>query len=141
MVEKAGALFLARINELSLCVSYPESAATLALPVLEPEKSEPIIVESCPRFKTKECGHPALSVTDLVFSTNKPILLHGFTVYGSRKSTFRYNLCLKSQQKALSTKEGVCSGEDCSGEHSVVQLMLEDVEKLEVISIILYMYM
>ncbi len=131
VVAKAGALLMSRINELSLCVTYPESAAVLGLPVLEEEKSEPV-VESSPRFSTKECGHPVLSITELVFSINKPILLHGLTVYGNKEGTYRYKLCLRTNEKVLSTKEGSFDGKDCSGEHSLVQLMLKDVRELEV---------
>ena len=133
-MAKAGALLLSRINELSLCVSYPESAGSLGLPVMQPEKKEPI-VESAPRFKTRECGHPSLITTDLTFSVNKSVSLHGFTVYGNSAGSYKYKLSLLSQQegeKALAVKEGSFSSSDCSGEISTVQLMFKNPVKLKV---------
>ena len=135
MVSKAGELLLSRINELSLCVSYPESAGMLGLPVLQPEKRETVI-ESAPRFTTKECGHPSLPTTDVAFSVDNPIHLHGFTVYGSSSGSYKYKMSLLSQQegeKPQASQEGVFGSGDCSGEHNFVKLLFKEPVKVEVL--------
>lgn len=130
-VSKAGELLLSRINELSLCVSYPESAGMLGLPVLQPEKKE-VVLESSPRFTTKECGHPTLKVTDVTFSVDCAIILHGLTVYGNSTGSYNYKLALKKDEEVRASREGVFTSEDCSGEHNFVKLLFKEPMKIEV---------
>ena len=52
------------------------------------------VVESCVRFSEKERGHPSLDVTDTVFSVNKPISLHGVTVYAGSGDSYKYSLSI-----------------------------------------------
>lgn len=93
VVSKAGQLLLSRINELALCIAYPESATLSGLPLTKTEKKERMF-ESSVRFSTKECGYPSLDVNSVVFSVNKPALLHGVTVYGSTDNAYKYKMSL-----------------------------------------------
>lgn len=93
VVSKAGKLLQSRINELALCIAYPESTALTGLPLTKVERKEKV-VESAVRFPCKECGYPSLSVKEVVLSVNKPILLHGYTVYGSTDESYKYKITL-----------------------------------------------
>ena len=93
VVSKAGQLLLSRINELALCIAYPESAVFSGLPITKTERKEKVF-ESSVRFSSKECGYPSLNVNSVVFSVNKPILLHGVTVYGSTDTSYQYKMSL-----------------------------------------------
>ena len=93
VVSKAGQLLLSRINELALCIAYPESAALSGLPLTKTEKKERMF-ESSIRFSSKECGYPSLDVNSVAFSVNKPVMLHGVTVYGSTDNAYKYKMSL-----------------------------------------------
>ena len=93
VVSKAGQLLLSRINELALCIAYPESAVLSGLPITKTERKEKVF-ESSVRFSSKECGYPSLSVKSVVFSVNKPIMLHGVTAYGGTDTSYQYKMSL-----------------------------------------------
>ncbi len=93
VVAKAGKLLQSRINELALCIAYPESAALSGLPLGRPERKERVL-ESSARFSVRESGYPSLDVKDVAFSVNKPILLQGFTVYGGGSDSYSFSIAL-----------------------------------------------
>lgn len=98
------------------------------------EKKEPKVVDSSVRFSTKECGHPSLKVTDLMFSVDKPVLLHGVTLYGGTDASYKYKLSLihcSESDKPFAETEGSFSQSDYYGE-SFVDVKFKQPVKLEV---------
>ena len=92
------------------------------------------IVSSSVRFSTKECGYPSLEVTDVSFSVNKPITLHGVTLYGGTDASYKYKVVLQEQSetaKPLVEVEGSFSQNDYYGE-SFVNVKFKQPAKLEV---------
>lgn len=135
MVSKAGNLLQSRISELALCIAYPDSTLMSGLPLIKTEKKEKML-ESSVRFSSKESGHPVLSVPDVVFSVNKPILLHGFTIYGGTESSYGFKMSLLRQaqdQNPVAVSEGNFSQGDYYGE-SYVNLLFKEPVKVEVSS-------
>ena len=133
MVSKAGSLLQSRISELALCIAYPDSTLMSGLPLVKSEKKERVL-ESSVRFSTKESGHPVLSVPDVVFSVNKPILLHGVTIYGGSDSSYKYKMSLFRQaqdKNPVAITEGSFSLSDYYGE-SYVNLLFKEPVKIEV---------
>ena len=130
VVSRAGKLLQSRISELALCIAYPESAAVSGLPVVRAEKKEKV-VESSLRFSTKESGHPSLATTGVAFSVNKPIVLHGFTVYSCVEQSSKYEITLHQQTEQLAVREGTFSHSDVYGE-GFVNLKFKEPVKLEV---------
>lgn len=100
------------------------------LPIFKTEKREKVL-ESSVRFSTKEVGHPSLAVTDVSFSVDKPITIHGVTVYGGVERSYSYKLSLLRQGKTISTAEGRFSQGDYYGD-SFVNILLKNTLKLEV---------
>ena len=130
MIAKAGKLLLSRINELALCMAYPESALMSGLPIFKTEKKERIM-ESSVRFSSKEAGYPSLDVTDVTFSINKGITLHGVAVYGGVDESYTYKLTLLEQGKILSCSEGKFNQGDYYGDN-FVNVIFKNTVKLEV---------
>jgi len=130
VVSRAGRLLQSRINELALCITYPESAIMSGLPIFKAEKKEKVL-ESSVRFSAKEVGHPTLTATDVVFSVNKPIAIHGVTVYGGVEQTYSYKLTVLRQEKVLASSEGRFSQGDYYGD-GYVNVHLKNTVKLEV---------
>ena len=130
IVSRAGRLLQSRINELALCITYPESALMSGLPISKVEKREKVL-ESSVRFSAKEAGHPTLAVTDVAFSVNKPISLHGVTVYGGVDQSYAYQISLLQQEKVLSSSEGKFSQGDYYGD-GYVNLHLKNPFQLQV---------
>lgn len=93
VISKAGKLLQSRINELALCIAYPETAALTGLPLGKVERKEKVC-ETSVRFSAKESGYPSLDVKDVAFSVNKPVVLHGLTVYGSTDASYKYEIAL-----------------------------------------------
>ena len=81
VVQKAGEFLISRINELAFCSSYPEAASLSGLPLTSTKRRDKIS-ETSTRFTSREAGYPALTVTDVLFSVNKPVLLNGVCVFG-----------------------------------------------------------
>ena len=130
VVSRAGKLLQSRINELALCITYPESAIMSGLPVFKAERKEKIL-ESSVRFSSKEAGHPSLPVTDATFSVNKAISIHGVTVYGGVSKSYPYKLTLLRQGKVMSSVEGKFSQGDYYGD-GFVNIYFKSAVKLEV---------
>lgn len=130
VVSRAGKLLQSRINELALCITYPESAIMSGLPIFKTEKKEKPL-ESSVRFSTKETGHPSLTVTDVTLSVNKPITLYGVTVYGGVEQSYSYKLTVLGQGKVLCCTEGKFSQGDYYGD-GYVNILLKNTVKLEV---------
>ena len=63
------------------------------LPLAKMERKEKVM-ESPVRFPAKDCGYPSLAVKDAAFSVNKPIVLFGYTVYGSTDNSYKYKIAL-----------------------------------------------
>ena len=134
VVSKAGNLLQSRINELALCIAYPESVQKSGLSLSKAERKDQKVVDSSVRFSTKESGYPSLEVTDLSFSVDKSILLHGVTLYGGTDVSYKYKLSLIKQlesSKALAEVEGSFSQSDYYGE-SFVNVKFKQPVKLEV---------
>ena len=134
VVSKAGNLLQSRINELALCIAYPESAQKSGLSLSRAEKKDEKVVDSSVRFSTKESGYPSLEVTDVAFSVNKALMLHGVTVYGSVDASYKYKVVLIQQtdtSEPLAEGEGTFSQSDYYGE-SFVNLTFKQPAKLEV---------
>lgn len=93
VVSKAGKLLQSRINELALCIAYPESAALSGLPLGKVDKKEKVL-ESSIRFSARESGYPCLTVKDVAFSVNKPIILQGFGVYGGTGDSYSFTIAV-----------------------------------------------
>lgn len=130
MVSKAGKLLQSRINELALCITYPESAIMSGLPIFRVEKKEKVL-ESSVRFSTKEVGHPVLTATDVAFSVNKPITIHGLTLYGGAEQSYSYKVTVLLQGKTVTSSEGRFSQGDYYGD-GYVNVLLKNTVKLEV---------
>lgn len=130
VVSKAGKLLQSRINELALCITYPESAIMSGLPIFKVEKKEKVL-ESSLRFSTKEVGHPVLTATDVAFSVNKPITVHGLTLYGGAEQSYSYKLTVLLQGRAVTSCEGRFSQGDYYGD-GYVNVLLKNTIKLEV---------
>lgn len=134
VVSKAGNLLQSRINELALCIAYPDSVQKSGLSLSRAEKKDQKVVESSLRFSTKECGYPSLEVTDVSFSVNQPVLLHGVTLYGGTDASYKYKVVLYHQAdppKSLAETEGTFSQSDYYGE-SFVNVKFKRPIKLEV---------
>ena len=134
VVSKAGNLLQSRINELALCIAYPESAQKSGLSLSKSERREQKVVDSSLRFSTKERGYPSLEVTDVSFSLNTPILLHGVTLYGGTDASHKYKVVLYQQAdppKALAEVEGSYSQSDYYGD-GFVNIKFKQPSKLEV---------
>ena len=135
VVSKAGNLLQSRINELALCIAYPESVQKSGLSLGRAEKKDQKVVSSSVRFSTKESGYPSpLEVTDLSFSINKPIVLQGVTLYGGMDPSYKYKIVLTQQAdvpKTLVECEGSFSQNDYYGE-SFVNITFKQPAKLEV---------
>lgn len=134
VVSKAGNLLQSRINELSLCIAYPESVQKSGLSLGRAEKKDQKTVSSSVRFSTKESGYPSLEVTDLSFSINKPVVLQGVTLYGGTDPSYKYKVVLTRQAdvpKTLVECEGSFSQSDYYGE-SFVNVTFKQPAKLEV---------
>ena len=141
VVSKAGNLLQSRINELALCIAYPESVQKSGLSLGKSERKEQKVVSSSLRFSTKECGYPSLEATDVSFSVSTPVLLHGVTLYGGTDASYKYKVVLYQQAdppKALTEVEGSYSHNDYYGE-SFVDVKFKQPAKLEVREIT-YMY-
>ena len=130
MVSRAGRLLQSRINELALCITYPESAIMSGLPIFRAEKKEKIF-ESSVRFSSKEAGYPTLPVTDVAFSVNRAISVHGVAVYGGAGQSYTYKLSLFRQGKLVACTEGKFSQGDYYGD-GFVNIHLKSSVKLEV---------
>lgn len=130
VVSRAGKLLQSRINELALCTTYPESAIMSGLPICKVEKREKIL-ESYVRFSDKEAGHPTLTTTDVAFSVNKSIAIHGVTLYGGVEQSYPYKLMVLRQGKVVSCSEGRFSQGDYYGD-GYVNILLKSMVKLEV---------
>lgn len=130
VVSRAGKLLQSRINELALCITYPESAIMSGLPIFKVEKREKVL-ESSVRFSAKEVGHPVLTVTDVAFSVNKPITMHGFTLYGGSEQSYAYKLAVLRQEKVVASSEGRFSQGDYYGD-GYINVHLKNTVKLEV---------
>lgn len=132
MVSKAGILLQSRINELALCISYPESAAMSGLPVLRSEKKEKVL-ESSVRFSTKEAGHPSLTVNGVSFSVSKKILLQGVTVYAGMNHSYNYKVNVFEGSRVVTSCEGTFHESECYGnENRYVNIVFKHSAKLEV---------
>ena len=134
VVSKAGNLLQSRINELALCIAYPESVQKSGLSLGRAEKKDQKVVSSSVRFSTKESGYPSLEVTDLSFSVDKPIVLQGVTLYGGTDLSYKYKVLLTRQADAPKTLvecEGSFSQNDYYGE-SFVNVTFKQPAKLEV---------
>ena len=131
MVSRAGKLLQSRINELALCITYPESAIMSGLPIFKAEKKEKVL-ESSLRFPAKEIGHPSLTVTDVAFSVNKPIVIHGVTLYGGVEQSYSYKLTILRLGNVVSSCEGKFSQGDYYGD-GFVNVQLKSTVKLEVL--------
>ena len=129
-MSRAGKLLQSRINELALCITYPESAIMSGLPIFRVEKKEKVL-ESSLRFSTKEAGHPVLTTTDLAFSVNKPITLQGFVLYGGLEQSYSYSVTILNQGKAVASSDGKFSQGDYYGD-GFVNVNLKNTVKLEV---------
>ena len=130
VVSRAGKLLQSRINELALCITYPESAVMSGLPIFRAEKREKIL-ETSVRFSTKEVGHPVLTATDLAFSVSKPVTIHGVTLYGGSEQSYTYKITILRQSKVVSGSEGKFSQGDYYGD-GFVNVNLKSTVKLEV---------
>lgn len=86
--------------------------------------------ELCP-FLTKEVGHPVLTATNLAFSVNKPITIHGLTLYGGSEQSYTYKVTVLGQGKVLTSSEGRFSQGDYFGD-GYVNVNLKNTVKLEV---------
>ena len=134
-MSRAGKLLQSRINELALCIAYPESAIMSGLPIYKTEKKEKIM-ETSPRFSEKEIGNPTHNVTDMAFSVNKPITIHGIAVCGSISQSYSYKLTILNQGNVvLSISEGKLSQGDYHSE-GFVRIFLKNTVKLEVCCIL-----
>ena len=130
MVSRAGKLLQSRINELALCITYPESAIMSGLPLFKGEKKEKVL-ESSARFSTKEDGHPSLPVTDVAFSVSKPVTLYGVCVYGGMEQSYSYKLSLLREGRVMALTEGRFSQGDYYGD-GYVNVLFKNTVKLEV---------
>jgi hypothetical protein len=130
VVSRAGKLLQSRINELALCITYPESAIMSGLPIFRVEKKEKIL-ESSLRFSTKEIGHPVLTTTDLAFSVNKSITIQGFVLYGGSEQSYTYTVTILIQGKVVTSSDGRFSQGDYYGD-GFVNVNLKNFIKLEV---------
>ena len=130
VVSRAGKLLQSRINELALCITYPESAIMSGLPIFKSEKKERVL-ESSVRFSTKETGHPTLAVTDVAFSVSKPISLQGVTVYGGVEQSYPYKVTILKGAKEIAVTEGRFSQGDYYGD-GYVNILFKNTVKLEV---------
>lgn len=140
VVSKAGNLLQSRINELALCIAYPESVQKSGLSLGRAEKKDQKVVSSSVRFSTKESGYPSLEVTDLSFSVNKPIVLQSVTLYGGTDPLYKYKVVLTQQAnvtKTLVECEGSFSQSDYYGE-SFVNITFKQPAKLEVRYLIVF---
>lgn len=134
VVSKAGNLLQSRINELALCIAYPESVQKSGLSLGRAERKDQKVVSSSVRFSTKESGYPSLEVTDLSFSVNKPVVLQGVTLYGGTDASYKYKVLLTRQSdvpKTLVECEGSFSQSNYYGE-SFVNVTFKQPAKLEV---------
>lgn len=129
-MPKAGRLLQSRINELALCIAYPESAIMSGLPIFKSERKERVL-ESSVRFSTKEAGHPSLLVTGVAFSVNKNISLHGVTVYGGVDLSYSYKVNILKQDKVVASSEGTFTQADYYRDQ-FVNIFLKNPAKLEV---------
>ena len=130
VVSRAGKLLQSRINELALCIAYPESAIMSGLPIFKSERKERML-ESSVRFSTKEAGHPSLIVTGVAFSVNKKINLHGVTVYGGVDLSYSYKVKILRQDSVVACSEGSFTQADYYGDQ-YVNIVLKNPVKLEV---------
>lgn len=130
VVSRAGKLLQSRINELALCITYPESAIMSGLPIFKAEKREKIL-ESSVRFSSKEVGHPSLPVTDVAFSVSKAVSVHGVAVYGGNGQSYPYKVSILRQGKVVSCTEGKFTQGDYYGD-GFVNIQLKSAVKLEV---------
>ena len=130
VVSKAGKLLQSRINELALCITYPESAILSGLPIFKSEKREKVL-ESSVRFSTKEAGHPTLAVTDVAFSVSKAINMHGVTVYGGVEQSYAYKVTILRGNKVMSLNEGKFTQGEYYGD-GYVNIVFKNTVKLEV---------
>lgn len=130
MVSRAGKLLQSRINELALCIAYPESAIMSGLPIYRMEKKEKIF-DSSVRFSSKEVGYPSSTVTDVAFSVNKCIVVHGVTVYGGVDLSYSYKVTILNQGVVMTLSEGKFTQGDYYGD-GFVNIMLKNTVKLEV---------
>ena len=97
MVNKAGEFLISRFNELALCSSYPNIAAFSGLSV-SPSKKKDKVWETSVRFPSREVGHPEMNTKDVAFSVNKPVSIHGFSVYGGSESEYEYEISILKVQ-------------------------------------------
>ena len=81
VVQKATDFLISRSNELALCSCYPDIAVLSGLPLTSYKRKEKFS-ETLNRFTTRDIGYPQLTVTDVVLSVNRPVLLNGVTVFG-----------------------------------------------------------
>ncbi len=84
---------MSRFNELALCSSYQNIANYSGLTVV-PIKKRDHLWETSVRFPSRDVGYPELTSTDVTFSTNKPISIHGFGVFGDNDVTYDYNISI-----------------------------------------------
>ena len=66
------------------------------LPIYKTEKKEKIM-ETSPQFSEKEIANPTHNVTDVAFSVNKPITIHGIAVCVSISQSYSYKLTILNQ--------------------------------------------
>lgn len=130
VVSRAGRLLQSRINELALCIAYPESAIMSGLPIFKSERKERVL-ESSVRFSAKEAGHPSLTVTSVAFSVSKNISVHGVTVYGGVDLSYSYKVNILKKDKVVTCSEGTFTQTEYYGDQ-YVNLLLKNPAKLEV---------
>ncbi len=131
-MSKAGLLLQSRINELALCIAYPESAVTSGLPVFKPETKD-VILESSVRFSTTEVGHPSLKVTGVAFSVSKTIYLQGVAVYGGGGHSYDYKVNILEGTRVVTSCEGTFTEEEYYGnKNKYVNIVFKNPAKLEV---------
>ena len=94
MVEKAGQLLLSRINELALCAVYSETSALVPLTGGNVEHKEKVFESPC-RFSTKLVGVSSLEVKEVMFSVNKAVSIHGYSVYCGADMSRKYKITLQ----------------------------------------------
>ncbi len=129
-MSKAGRLLQSHINELAVCIAYPESAIMSGLPIFKSESKERVL-ESSVRFSTKEVGHPSLIVTGVAFSVNKNISLDGVTVYGGVDLSYSYKVNILKQDKVVASSDGTFTSADYYRD-KFVNILLKNPAKLEV---------
>jgi len=132
VVTKAGILLQSRINELAMCIAYPESSLMLGLPVFRSDKKEKVL-ESSVRFATMEVGHPELTVTGVAFSVSKRIILQGLTIYGGNDLSYNYKVTILAEAQVVAFSEGTFHQSDYyGGDSKYVNIIFKNPAKLEV---------